>query len=202
MSPRPSLPRGRERILDAAAAVMAERGYAAATIHQIARTAGCADGTVYNHFRDKRDLVHGLLERLVAEQRRPLRLPAAPLDVQALVGAYCRDRARTLSECLLLLRAMLPELLVDAELREQYRARVIRPMLEGGVRLLRDVIGAEIRGDVSIGTLVRLVDAMLLGLAVQWLLGDEGSALDRPAFTRELRRVLESVLLGAAKEAG
>jgi AcrR family transcriptional regulator len=46
----------RQLLLDAAAAVFSECGYARATTKEIARAAGVAEGTIYRHFSDKRDL--------------------------------------------------------------------------------------------------------------------------------------------------
>jgi AcrR family transcriptional regulator len=54
----------RERILDAAAAVMLERGIARATTKEIARAAGCSEPLLYRYFPDKQALLmHVLTER-------------------------------------------------------------------------------------------------------------------------------------------
>lgn len=46
----------RQQLLDAAAAVFSERGYARATTKEIAKAAGVAEGTIYRHFADKKEL--------------------------------------------------------------------------------------------------------------------------------------------------
>lgn len=46
----------RQQLLDAAAAVLTERGYAGATTKEIARRAGVSEGTIYRHYADKREL--------------------------------------------------------------------------------------------------------------------------------------------------
>lgn len=46
----------RIRILDAAAAVMSDRGLAHATTKEISRAAGFSEATLYKHFQDKEDL--------------------------------------------------------------------------------------------------------------------------------------------------
>lgn len=46
----------KQQLLDAAAAVFMERGYAGATTKEIARRAGVSEGTIYRHFVDKREL--------------------------------------------------------------------------------------------------------------------------------------------------
>src|SRR5829696_6036346 len=55
----------RDRILDAAAEVMTERGIAATTTRAIARAAGCSEALLYKHFDDKQQIFLAvLLERM------------------------------------------------------------------------------------------------------------------------------------------
>lgn len=55
----------RERIVDAAARVMRERGMARTTTREIAAAAGFSEATLYKHFHDKAELVLAVLaERL------------------------------------------------------------------------------------------------------------------------------------------
>ncbi|WP_407318864.1 TetR/AcrR family transcriptional regulator [Isoptericola halotolerans] len=51
----------RDRILDAAASVLHERGVARATTKEIARTAGCSEALLYKYFTDKQELFLGVL---------------------------------------------------------------------------------------------------------------------------------------------
>jgi AcrR family transcriptional regulator len=52
----------RRRILDAARALFAERGFAATSIDEVVRTAGVTKGALYHHFRDKTDLLRAVYE--------------------------------------------------------------------------------------------------------------------------------------------
>src|SRR5256885_9018285 len=55
----------RERILDAAVAVLRERGHAGATTREIARVAGCSEGSLYTYFANKEQLLLAVMtERL------------------------------------------------------------------------------------------------------------------------------------------
>jgi AcrR family transcriptional regulator len=47
----------RRRIIDAADSLIREHGLSGATTREIARAAGCAEGSIYVHFEDKIDLV-------------------------------------------------------------------------------------------------------------------------------------------------
>jgi AcrR family transcriptional regulator len=60
--------RKRERLLEAARSLFAERGYDATTTAQLAREAGVAEGTVFHHFASKR----ALLEAVASEYGRGL----------------------------------------------------------------------------------------------------------------------------------
>lgn len=59
------LPAGkrREQLLDVAATVFAERGYARATTAELAKAAGVTEPIIYRHFESKRDLFVALIER-------------------------------------------------------------------------------------------------------------------------------------------
>jgi AcrR family transcriptional regulator len=48
----------RQQLLEAATTVFSERGFARATTKEIAKVAGVAEGTIYRHFADKRDLFY------------------------------------------------------------------------------------------------------------------------------------------------
>ncbi len=66
----------RQLLIDSAVGVFAERGYARATTKEIAKAAGVAEGTIYRHFSDKRDLFQAaFLEKSSLMSEEFLRLP-------------------------------------------------------------------------------------------------------------------------------
>lgn len=56
----------RPRILAAAAAVLRERGFAETTTKEIARAAGVSEGSIYNHFANKTDLIAATMADLTS----------------------------------------------------------------------------------------------------------------------------------------
>ena len=56
-----------QRILDAAIAVIAEKGFFTARISDIAARADVADGTVYLYFKSKEEILHSIFDRSVDE---------------------------------------------------------------------------------------------------------------------------------------
>src|SRR5580692_8397839 len=57
----------RERILEAALQLFAQKGYAHATMREIAESSGCSLGLAYRYFRSKDSMVLALYERLSDE---------------------------------------------------------------------------------------------------------------------------------------
>lgn len=53
----------REQLLDSAASLFAEHGYARATTAQLAKAAGVTEPIIYRHFKSKRDLFVALIQR-------------------------------------------------------------------------------------------------------------------------------------------
>lgn len=184
--------RRRERILDAATAEIAAVGYQRATVRAIARRAGVADGTIYNYFSDKGDLLLGLIGRLTEAEGSKIGMgQQPPSDFRDLLGAYLRHRLDVLWQRLELLRATWPELLIDPAHRRVYHDQVLRPAAELGETLLADLAARGRVQTADPGLAARVVTASILGLLLQRLLGDE--ALD--GRRDELPEILTAILL-------
>src|SRR3954471_21666684 len=85
----------RGEILDAARRVFASRGFAAATVDEIARQAGIAKGTIYLYYRSKTDVYAGAaldgLRELHEQVVNGIRLAESPYDK---VRAFIEIKAR------------------------------------------------------------------------------------------------------------
>lgn len=180
----------RMQILDAATRVFARKGFNRATIRDVARDAGIADGTIYNYFASKTDLLFGLLDRLNDTERRPASLAqVVDTSLAGFFRAYLRERVEALWSNVDLLRAVLPELLANPDLRARYYDEVIAPTMvlgEGAIQALE----GRMR-DTDAALTARMLAGSLLGLMVLQLLGDETLA----ARWREIPDALADLLL-------
>jgi AcrR family transcriptional regulator len=185
----------RTQILDAATRVFASKGFNRATIRDVARDAGVADGTIYIYFRNKTDLLFGLLDRLNDTERRPASLAQAteaPLgDFGDYFRAYLRERVEVLWSNADLFRAVLPELLANPELRARYYDEVIAPTMALGEAAFRALVATGTVRDLDLPLSVRIVAGSVLGLMVLQLLGDQTLA----ARWRELPDAIADLLL-------
>jgi AcrR family transcriptional regulator len=164
----------RNQILDAAAAVFAEKGFHRATTKDIAGRAGIAEGTIYNYFDSKDDLLIGMMARLADLETLGDELTEALQgDVRDFFVAMFRRRIEHIAEGQEALQAILPEMMVNAELREHYYQRFvlrIAELLEQYVRT-RIELGHIRPVDATLTT--RVVQAMIFGLLVLRIFGDE-----------------------------
>jgi len=62
----------REKLLDAAQAIVLNQGYAATSIDQIIEDVGMTKGSFFYHFKTKRDLARALIERFARQDERIL----------------------------------------------------------------------------------------------------------------------------------
>lgn len=87
LSTEPSL--AKRRILDAAAKLFRARGFARATVRELADAVGILSGSLFHHFASKDDILFTVMAEIVADMDRSL---AAALE-RALT---CEDRVRAL----------------------------------------------------------------------------------------------------------
>lgn len=165
----------RARILDAAAAVFAERGFHGSTVRHVAEAAGTSDGSIYNHVGNKDALLMGLLERISARDRRPADFAAAADEpLEAFVRRYTAQRLRELEPGLATLQAVLPEVLARPDLRAAFAAGTLEPSFGLAERYLAERRAAG-ETDADPELLSRLLAAAVLGLTLLRLLGDEAT---------------------------
>jgi AcrR family transcriptional regulator len=80
--------RNREALIDAARAIMTDKGVEAATMLEIAQHADVGAGTVYNYFKSKDDLAIAVLETLMHELALKIQAVTDTFDDPAQVYAY------------------------------------------------------------------------------------------------------------------
>src|SRR3954471_19457810 len=77
----------RQRLFEAAVDLIAEQGYSATTVDDIALRAGVAKGTVYYNFASKTELFEALLQHGIGLLTAEFRAAAAGKDPRAAVTA-------------------------------------------------------------------------------------------------------------------
>jgi len=136
----------RERLVDAAARVFAQRGYHAATLAEVAREAGYSTGAVYSNFAGKEDLFLALADRQIAGRAEQARAIArfAPEDpwadsrrLETAIAAWLHSFTEENEDWPLLFYEFWSYGVRTAELRSEFEARrtaarqaIARPLAE------------------------------------------------------------------------
>lgn len=121
-----------DEILEAAARVFAQKGYERATIREIAAAAEVAEGTIYNYFQSKREILISILERLITESLKQV-LEYAPKEMESdpkkFLHTILRDRLELISRNQELMRAIFTEIHQDSHLRQKFFREIILPLV-------------------------------------------------------------------------
>jgi AcrR family transcriptional regulator len=164
----------RTRILDAAAALFAEKGFTGASLDEIAETAGYSKGAVYSNFAGKEDLFLSLMERRALEE-------------QSMPGGSESDRSSDPIAGTGWTLATLDFFLTAVHKPE------LREALAEGYRETRSRLGPSLAGQREAGwatpeELATLVMALGSGLIIQAALDPE--AVPESLYERALARLL------------
>ena len=186
----------RERLIEAAAEVIAEEGYERAGTQEIARRAGLTNGAIYANFRDKSELlseaVAVYLSRIFGKQEDARRAGASAAQVlQGLGGRLAlntpeRDR-RLLTEALTAAR-------LDADVGLRVRELVGQFEAFEAALIAEARADGDLAGDVDPATMARFSTALALGYHLLHCAGVADPAREHWAslLTRMVGSVFES----------
>lgn len=124
---RPTL---RRRIIEAADTLIREHGIAGATTREIARAAGCAEGSIYVHFEDKIDLVIAVIVEREPYFAALLELPsrAGEETVEANLVPWVEELLKLLLDNQPIFYALMGDRSVFARFKERLRERETGPV--------------------------------------------------------------------------
>lgn len=168
--------RRRNDIIEAAMKVFAERGIRQATIKEIADAADIAEGTIYNYFASKDDLVYGMIDYLGDLDAKLEDYEAGlSLDFRTFFHRHLLETYAMMQERMSLIMGILPEIIMAPELRDKYLQSLLNPGVQAleenlKIRMEREEFPAR-----DIPTTVRLMTSTMIGLMTLLATGDEVS---------------------------
>ena len=166
----------RERLIEAAAKVFAEKGFAATSLDEVADAAGLTKGAVYSNFENKEDLVRAVLEAHQNRQSgiRDIATAAGTLEEQqAIAGRLFSKSVSEERDAFLLLLDFTTYALRNPALHEDFLARN-----RAGRKVIADMLaenpgGGELfKTDVDRAALI--FQAIGNGIALEKLVDPEG----------------------------
>ena len=196
-----------DRLLDAVDMLMRKQGLARVTTRDIARAAGVAEGTLYNHFRDKSALLIAFVQRTA-----PATMRQAMMDLPLRVGqgSVRANLEGVLGAALSFHRRVAPvvcSLLADTSLliaaRRELKARGLGPHLSG------ERLAAYLDAERKLGRVPSEIDAataadLLLGASFKLAVTDHlfGNPLSTANDRKQVKKLVGAFLGGSGSRPG
>lgn len=188
----------REQILKAATEIFTRRGFAAATVPEIARLAGIAAGTIYLYYPNKRDLFIAVIKNLIITA--PLleliaRIPEG--DITKTFKDILKDRFDLMqSELMSRIPSLMGEVQRDPELKALWAEHFLQPFLSRLDGIYRMMAASGKFRSMESAVAVRAVGGLILGFLILKIMEGENSPLDSLPRDRVADDLLNFVLRG------
>jgi TetR/AcrR family fatty acid metabolism transcriptional regulator len=164
------------QILEAAVKVFSEKGFHSATIKDVAKEAGVADGTIYNYFTNKTALLIAILDRLNETARRDSdfsKVVDESISIEEWSTSYIKHRYEVMGpEVFDVFRAILPELLVNRQLGQMYLQQVAEPTYALSEQHFKRWIEQGLIGEIDASLVLRIVSGTFLGVLLLRLMDE------------------------------
>ena len=118
----------RMQILVGASQVFGEKGYHQATTKEIAKAAGVSEGTIYNYFSCKRDLLVAMINAIGMQSVREIMIDVSPDKPEAFLKAILKDRYELGKQFGNRMTPLIAEMFTDAEMRETIYNQIALPI--------------------------------------------------------------------------
>lgn len=163
----------RQQILDAAATIFADKGFQRTTTKEIADLADVAEGTIYNYFQSKDDLLMELIKQIGAlDERQQVFDASLYLEAHQFFENYFIQRLHDVGTHYRVFVSVLPEILNSPELRKQFQEGFMTPALTMVEQHIQQRIEMGQIEPMNVALFVRVFTATILGLQVLMRLDD------------------------------
>lgn len=185
----------KENILNAAGRVFTERGYQRSTTKAIAEAAGVSEGAIYYHFDSKKDLLLGVLDRLLGGSELMMEKIPADIDFRTLYAATVKARIKHVQPSVTTFFSLISDVLTDKELAQYLYQTKFSPLIKQSEDLLKKFIEkGEIR-QLDISLTARLSLVLGLGIDLLYLMGDETIRAELDGSGHKLADTISTVIL-------
>jgi AcrR family transcriptional regulator len=161
------------QILNAAANLFAHKGFHRTTTKDIARASDVSEGTLYNYFESKNEILMAIMSKLSsARGQQNVRAISDDEDVRDVLHAILEDRQNFIRENRDMLKAVYSEILVDPVMSDRYYSELLLPLiLQIEEQIQKRMQTGEIR-PVDPKVSARLLVGIINGIFILSILGD------------------------------
>ncbi len=157
------------QLLDAAAHVFSHKGYEKATTREIAEVADLSEGTLFNYFATKRELLIGVAKAYADEVAADIESVQGEtfedMLAQLMVNRFRRGRERRL------FMLFLYESRLNADVHEYYVQEALHRIIAATEQRLTALIESGVMRSVNPAIAARMMSATIMGFAALFELG-------------------------------
>jgi AcrR family transcriptional regulator len=131
------------KIIQAAIETFSEKGYAASSTSEIAQKAGVAEGTIFRHYKTKKDLLISIVAPMMVNIMGPLlmkefaKIINAPYETfEDFLRAIIRNRLEFVRNHLPMVKILIQEIPFHDDLRQSFKEIVGKHVFEHFVRVI------------------------------------------------------------------
>lgn len=190
------------QILEAAVKVFSEKGFNASRTSEVAKEAGVSEGTIFNYFKTKKDLLKGMLIPLVIRVVRPIALRGVEKifgnrkgrPIEDVMNDLFQNRVALAQNNMPLIKTLAAEAVFQPGLLTSVREQVLPHILEIGTRFFQEEMDKGTFRQVDSLLALRGFISLLLGYVVMRNVAPEEFQLQEEE--AEVRRLMDLYLNG------
>ncbi len=194
-----------EQILKAAVEIFAEKGYASSSTSEIAARAGVAEGTIFRHYKTKKDLLFSIVTPFMTQFTVPLLashftkevFDEPPEGFEQFLKKIIKNRFEFARENAPLLKIVLQEIAFQPELQARYESVFLEEVFPKFERVLNELKEQGSVIDYPNRSIIRMIISTVVGfLVTRFLLAPESDWEDE----EELDRTIHFIMYGLGRK--
>ncbi len=189
------------KILRAAVEMFAEKGFSATSTSEIAQRAGVAEGTIFRHYKTKKDLLISIVAPAMAKVVGPFLLRDFRQVINAeyehfedFLRAVLKNRLEFALKNISVLKIMLHEIPFHPELRNEFMKRIFPQVADRLERIIRHFQAKGEIVDIPPYTLIRMAVSSMAGyILTRSLIAPENEWDDALEIERTVQFIMHGV---------
>ncbi|MDF1507259.1 TetR/AcrR family transcriptional regulator [Robertmurraya sp. DFI.2.37] len=190
-----------KKIILAAVQAFAEKGYASTSTSEIAKNAGVAEGTIFRHYKTKKDLLYSIIEPMLRKFIAPLVikdmekvLKKEHATFEDFLRAMIENRIKFLSKNMLLFKILIQEIPFQPELKELFKEHIGTKVIERFTEVVEHYQKKGELIDVPPFQIIRLTASAIFGyIIVRNLLLPELDWDDKEEIERTIQMIMHGI---------
>ncbi|WP_010095714.1 TetR/AcrR family transcriptional regulator [Ornithinibacillus scapharcae] len=163
------------KIVEAAIEIFSEKGFAATSTSEIAKQAGVAEGTIFRHYKTKKDLLISIVMPVISKFAVPFLAEKFLLEVfgdeefenfDALLRKLIYNRYEFVKKNVQLLKILIQEMAYHSEIQESFKnvfVNISLPKFQSAIKMLRE---KDQLVDFPTETMLRLAVTTIVGFLI------------------------------------